>query len=82
MRKQHEMKLEEWSRYVENLPKTWRGYVENVRAENPYLADKSHSQTSQIQFLTITPCQKDGMNRRYLQNIHVKILKTEKHCDN
>ena len=33
MRKQHEMKLEEWSRYVENLPKTWRGYVENVRAE-------------------------------------------------
>ena len=33
MRKQHEMKLEECSRYVEHLPKTWRGYVEKERLE-------------------------------------------------
>ena len=42
MRKQHGMKLEEWSRYVENLPKTWRGYVENVRAEKS-LFDRQES---------------------------------------
>ena len=37
MRKQHEMKLEEWSRNVENLPKTWRGYVEKQRLEKRML---------------------------------------------